>query len=114
MSNQYLVVYVTTPTMEVAEQIGQALVEKQLAACANLLPGLHSIYRWQGQVCNEPEVLMIIKTSETRFSALTDLIRNLHPYEVPEIIALPIIAGSPDYLAWIGANTRSEDQPVSE
>jgi len=82
------------------------LVEERLAACVNLVPGLTSIYRWQGGLRREPECLLLIKTTDTRFEALRSHLRALHPYEVPEIIALPISHGDPAYLQWLTENTR--------
>ena len=106
MESKHLVVFVTTPSEDIGEQIGRTLVEAQLAACVNLLPEIRSIYTWEGEVCNEAEVMMVIKTQASLFDALAESIQSLHPYEVPEIIALPIIAGSENYLAWIEAVTR--------
>lgn len=83
-----------------------AVVEERLAACVNLVPGLISIYRWQGQVKREPECLLLIKTSTDRFEPLRQRLRALHPYDVPEILALPVRDGDPDYLTWLTENTR--------
>lgn len=82
------------------------LVEEHLAGCVNVVPGLTSIYMWQGSLRREPECLLLIKTSTDRFEDLQDRLRALHPYELPEIIALPISQGDPDYLAWLTENTR--------
>jgi periplasmic divalent cation tolerance protein len=106
METKHLVVFVTTPSKDIGEQIAKTLVESQLAACVNLLPEINSIYTWEGEVYNEAEVMMVIKTQAKLFEALAESIQSLHPYEVPEIIALPIIAGSESYLAWIEAVTR--------
>ena len=94
-----VVVLCTFPDLDQARQIGAALVERQVAACVNLLPGVESIYRWEGKVERAGEVLALIKT--TRYSDLEAAIRELHPYEVPEIIALPVVAVLPDYLKWL-------------
>ena len=94
-----VVVLCTFPDLDQARQIGAALVERQVAACVNLLPGVESIYRWEGKVERAGEVLALIKT--TRYSDLEAAIRELHPYEVPEIIALPVVAGLPAYLKWL-------------
>ena len=94
-----VVVLCTFPDFDQARQIGAALVERQVAACVNLLPGVESIYRWEGKVERGGEVLALIKT--TRYADLEAAIRELHPYEVPEIIALPIAAGLPEYLQWL-------------
>lgn len=97
-----MVVLCTFPDLDQARQIGAALVERQVAACVNLLPGVESIYRWEGKVERAGEVLGLIKT--TCYADLEAAIRELHPYEVPEIIALPVAAGLPPYLAWMAEN----------
>jgi periplasmic divalent cation tolerance protein len=96
-----VVVLVTAPSADVAASIARAVVEERLAACGNVLPGVRSIYRWQGKVQDEPEVLLLLKTQRRRFPELRDRILALHPYEVPEVVALPIEAGSDAYLDWI-------------
>ena len=105
----YMVVYVTAPEKEAAA-LARTLVEERLAACVNLVPGIRSIYRWQGKIEDDPEVLCIMKTQFHLFEALRDRVRALHSYEVAEIIALPIIAGNQPYLDWIKENTRSGPQ----
>lgn len=82
-------------------------MEERYAACVNLVPGLTSIYQWQGAVQEEPECLLVIKTTAARFEALAERLRSLHPYAVPEIIALPITAGHPAYLNWITESIES-------
>ncbi len=101
-----IVVLVTTPSPERATEIARALVEERLAACGNVVPGLRSIYRWEGTVQDEEEALLVLKTTRARFDALRDRVLALHPYEVPEVIALPVEAGSARYLAWIADETR--------
>ena len=96
-----IVVLVTTPSPERAAEIARALVEERLAACGNVVPGLRSIYRWEGKVQDEEEALLLLKTTRARFEALRARVLALHPYEVPEVIALPVEAGSARYLAWI-------------
>ncbi len=95
------VILVTCPSRPVGERIGRALVESRLAACVNILPGVRSIYRWEGKIQRDPEVLLMIKTRRRRLAALQRTVKSLHPYTVPEIIALPVIAGSAAYLAWV-------------
>jgi periplasmic divalent cation tolerance protein len=95
------VVLVTAPDLTVAGEIGRRLVEEGLAACANLVPGVRSIYRWQGAVHDDAEVLMIVKTRAALVGALAARVRALHPYELPEVVALPVAAGSAPYLAWV-------------
>jgi periplasmic divalent cation tolerance protein len=101
-----IVVLVTCPSAAVGETIGQALVEAHLAACVNIIPRLTSIYRWEGKVVRDREVLLLVKTRAARLAALRRQVVALHPYSVPEIIALPVRAGLPAYLAWIADATR--------
>ena len=105
LPSRTLVVLVTCPGRTVAERIARTLVSEGLAACVNVVPGLISIYRWQGKICRDPEVLLIIKTRRRLLHTLTDRVRVLHPYTVPEIIALPLVGGSPAYLAWVEEST---------
>ncbi|MGH8401954.1 MAG: divalent-cation tolerance protein CutA [Gammaproteobacteria bacterium] len=107
MDENQIVVLCTCPDRESAEHIGTALVDESLAACVNLLPGITSIYRWQGAVKREPECLLLIKTTAACYEALRIRIRALHPYEVPEIIAIPISYGDAPYLNWLIENTRT-------
>ena len=100
----YIVVYVTAPEDEAAD-LAKSLVEERLVACASIVPGLRSIYWWQGRVEDVPEVLCIMKTRSNLFEPLRDRVRELHSYEVEEIIALPILAGNLPYLDWIKENT---------
>ena len=95
------VVFTTAADAAEAEKIGRALVERQLAACVNVLPQVRSIYRWQGKVEDAPEILLIIKTTGAQFPAVCDAIRELHSYEVPECICLTINEGAPEYLKWL-------------
>ncbi|AUB84502.1 divalent-cation tolerance protein CutA [Candidatus Thiodictyon syntrophicum] len=97
----YRLVLCTCPDQECATRIAERLVEERLAACVSLVPGLTSIYRWQGAIQRDAEVLLLIKTVAVRFEVLAATLSALHPYEVPEIIALPITAGLPDYLTWM-------------
>lgn len=94
------VILVTAPSKEQAAAIAQTLVQDNLAACVSLLP-VHSVYTWQGNIQYDDEWQLVIKSSLAKFPALEAKIRAIHPYEVPEIIALPIVAGSPPYLQWI-------------
>ncbi|GAA6619112.1 divalent-cation tolerance protein CutA [Scytonema sp. NUACC26] len=99
-SVQYGVVLVTASSVEEAETIANALVEVRLAACVSIMP-IHSIYTWQGQKHKEQEWQLLIKTDLEQFSTLEAKIRELHSYQVPEIIAIPVVAGSQPYLQWI-------------
>lgn len=105
MDSQSLVVYCTCPDLATAERIAETLVDERLAACVNIIPGLTSIYRWQGQIQRDAELLLIIKTRNMLYPLLEARIRELHPYAVPEIIALPIQSGSAAYLNWIVDHT---------
>jgi periplasmic divalent cation tolerance protein len=99
-------VLVTVSGEEEAVRIARSLVQERLAACANLVPGIRSIYRWKGEIWDTAELLLLIKTRAALFPALQQRIRQLHSYEVPEIVALPIIAGWPDYLNWVQESTQ--------
>jgi periplasmic divalent cation tolerance protein len=100
-----LVVLCTVPDEESARRIAQALVAEGLAACVNVLPRLTSVYRWEGEVTSGEELLLIIKTRDERYAALEARVKELHPYAVPEVIALPIQQGSRDYLDWLVQST---------
>ncbi|HEX4269063.1 MAG TPA: divalent-cation tolerance protein CutA [Steroidobacteraceae bacterium] len=99
---EVIAVLTTCPNDAVAARIARELVESGLAACVNRVAAVHSTYRWQGAMQDEPEVLLIIKTLSSRYSELEMRLKSLHPYDVPEIIALPVTRGSAEYLAWLG------------
>lgn len=101
-------VLTTAGSPDEAESIAESLVEQGLAACVNLLPGITSIYRWQGSVERSDEILLIIKTAEPRLAALESALRALHSYEVPELLVLTPQSGGSDYLAWLTASTTGE------
>ena len=101
-----VVIFVTTSSSAEAVTIGRALVKEKLAACANFVSRVRSIYRWQGKICDEPEVLMVLKTRSGNIQKIIRRVQSLHSYSVPEIIALPILAGSKEYLRWIREVTR--------
>jgi periplasmic divalent cation tolerance protein len=98
----------TAGTREEAETIAESLVDLGLAACVNLIPGLTSIYRWQGAIERADEILLIIKTTEPRLAELEAALRKLHSYEVPEVIILAPERGGDDYLTWLSASTSAE------
>ena len=100
------VLLVTAPDAETGAQIARALVEERLIACANLVPGIRSIYRWEGQVTDEAEVLLVLKTRASRCAAVAARVKALHPYELPEVLALPVTGGSEPYLAWVAAESE--------
>ena len=101
------IVLCTFPTAEGARQIGTVLVEKQLAACVNLIPGVESIYRWQGKVESAGETLALFKTSEAAYHEFAEELATLHPYEVPEIIAIEPAAVAGSYADWVLAECRA-------
>ena len=106
-----LVILCTCPDEGTAERIARELVGARLAACVNQLGGVRSTYRWKGVLQSEPEVLLAIKTVRSRYPELEMRLKALHPYEVPEIIALPVLAGAAPYLAWLAEETRSQSEP---
>lgn len=100
-----IVIFITVPSVEEGQKIAHALVGEHLAACVNIVTSIQSIYYWQEKVCDEKEVLLIGKTRASLFEKVSQRVKELHSYTVPEIIALPIIKGSRDYLHWIGEVT---------
>ncbi len=100
-STDHVIALCTAPNAEEGARIGRALVEERLAACVNIVDGLRSIYLWKGAISDDREALLVIKTKPALFEPLRARIVALHPYEVPEVIALPIVAGHEPYLAWI-------------
>ncbi|MBL8955538.1 MAG: divalent-cation tolerance protein CutA [Myxococcaceae bacterium] len=105
-SLQTCVVLITAPSQEKATELAHALVNEKLAACVNLVPGVRSIYRWEGAVEDAQEVLMLAKTTTDRFDALHQRVLALHPYQVPEVVRLDIAAGHLPYLDWVRDSTR--------
>lgn len=100
--NEFIVVYVTVGSSSEGERLARALVEERLAACVNRIRAVQSVYRWQGRVEQSEEELLIIKTKRELFDRLRRRVEELHSYSVPEVIALPIVDGSPAYLQWLG------------
>lgn len=113
MNSEYIVILTTCPDESTANRIAAALVREGLAACVNRLAAFRSTYRWQGQVQDEPEVLLLIKTAGHRYGAVEMRLKALHPYAIPEIIALPVVAGSGDYLAWLARESAGAQPPTS-
>ena len=105
-----IVVLVTCPNRTVARRIARTLVTRRLAACVNMLPGIESTFRWQGKIDRCLEALLVIKTTRPRFAALRRAVLSLHPYDVPEVIALPLVDGHPPYLTWV---RRAVSRPAS-
>jgi periplasmic divalent cation tolerance protein len=106
MADQILLAISTFPDAETASRIAQTLVEEKFAACANLMPAVHSIYRWKEKIETAGEVIVFFKTTSDRQAAFQEKLRSLHPYEVPELICIKIETGSPDYLRWVIDNCR--------
>ncbi len=107
MADNFHVVLSTCPTQESAQQIARCVVEARLAACVNVVAGLRSYYAWKGQIEVSDEVLLVIKSRVDLFDALQNMITSQHPYELPEVIAVPISTGFPPYLAWLSATMRT-------
>lgn len=101
MNMNKIVVFITASNEEEAAKIARAIIEAKLAGCVNIVKGIRSIYSWQGKIEDEPEAHMIVKTQGKHFKALCAKVKELHSYDVPEIIALPIVEGSEDYLKWL-------------
>lgn len=98
---EFLVVFVTVSNMEEADKIASILLEKRKAACVNSIPHVSSKFWWQGKIDSAEEVLLVVKTRVSAMSAVIDMIKTNHSYSVPEIIAMPVVSGNPDYLKWI-------------
>jgi periplasmic divalent cation tolerance protein len=104
--SDHIVVYVTAPSMDEARAIAAGLLEEHLAACVNIVPTVESHYWWEGKREKADEALLVIKTRGALLESLIAKVRGLHSYTVPEVIALPLVGGNPDYLAWIQEETR--------
>lgn len=102
-----LVVLCSAPDADVAARIARAIVEEGHAACVNVVPGVRSIYRWQGALQDDAEVLLVMKTRSDRLSALCERVRSMHPYELPELLALPVVGGAAAYLDWVRTECAS-------
>ncbi len=105
MQSNYILVFITVPSAEVGQDIATLLVDENLAACVNIVSGISSIYCWQEAIQQDDELLLIAKSRSTLFERLATTVKRVHPYDVPEVIALPILAGSNEYLAWIDSVT---------
>jgi periplasmic divalent cation tolerance protein len=106
MSDGFLLVLCTAPSADVGATLARGLVEARLAACVNVVAGVRSVYAWQGEVHDEAEVQLLVKTRRALFEAVRDWLVEHHPYDVPEVLALPIEAGSKAYLDWLEAQTE--------
>ena len=100
-----LIVFVTAPSTEVSSRIAHSLVSEQLAACVNVIPGVESTYRWDGEVTTDKELLLIVKTTDERYDALERRVKELHPYDTPEVVGYRIERGSEEYLKWLREST---------
>lgn len=107
MANE-IVVYITVPSSEEAERISRGLLEERLIACANIVPGITSLFHWKGEICKETELLIIAKSRGDLFANIVSLVKRLHSYTVPEIISIPIMYGSDDYLKWVRETTKEK------
>ena len=105
--DEVLLVLTNLPDREAALKLANALIEEKAAACVNVLGACTSVYRWEGKVENAEEIPLLIKTTAARYAALEALIRRLHPYELPEVIAVPVARGLPGYLQWVADETQS-------
>ena len=103
-----ILVLTNLPDRAAAERLAEMLIDKQLAACVNILAPCRSVYRWKGSIQHDEEHPMLIKTTAERYQALQQALREGHPYELPEIIAVPVERGLPEYLQWVEAETRAE------
>jgi periplasmic divalent cation tolerance protein len=103
-----ILVLTTTDSLDLAARIASALVEQKEAACVNIVPGIRSIYRWEGKICDDAELLLLIKSSADRFEAVRSRIRQFHTYEVPEVISLPIVGGDQSYLRWLNEQVKQD------
>ena len=106
-----LLVMTNLPDRTSAETLAATLIEDRLAACVAILQPCRSVYRWKGTIESTDEIPLLIKTTEARYAELENVIRAQHPYAIPEIIALPVVAGLPGYLAWVAAETQSDNWP---
>ena len=102
------IVLVAAPSIEVGRRIATTLVEERLAACVNIVPEVRSIFRWEGRLEDESEVLLLIKTRTERLGPLEARVRALHPYSVPEVVALPVTSGHQPYLDWVTSSVRAK------
>lgn len=106
MKTKFLVIFVTAQNVVQAKKIARKLLTERLAACVNIVNNVHSLFWWEGKVDESPEVLLVIKSRADVFKQLVKAVKAAHSYSVPEIIALPIVAGSPDYLKWVNAAVK--------
>lgn len=109
LPSQVTVVLTTAPDAATAERLAGQLLEERLIACANIVPGVRSVYRWEGETRHDDEVLILLKTTGASVPSLTERVTALHPYDVPEVLALPVAAGLDAYLGWVDWEVRDAD-----
>jgi len=107
MDVDFIVVLMTVPGQEEAQRISQSLLKEKLVACVNVIPEVHSLYWWQGKIDNADEVLLVAKSRKSYFDKIKDCVRTHHSYEVPEILALPVVGGNDEYLNWIEQSLKT-------
>lgn len=110
-AGKFNIVLVTAPDLKTARLLARAALQARLIACANLVPKIESHYRWRGRIESSTEVLLVLKTQKTWLRALEKLILARHPYDTPEFLVLPLLAGSQRYVAWLNLNSRHEGDP---
>lgn len=103
--DEYIIVLTTCNSTDIATSIAEIVVNKKLAACVNIVNGVESVYQWQGKIARDQEILLLIKTRQSLFTQLQQVVQQMHDYELPEIIAVPITAGETNYLKWIESAT---------
>jgi len=108
-NDQKVVIFITTGTHEEANQLAEVLLKQRKAACINIVPGVGSRFWWEGQLHSDQESLLIVKAKASLLDEIVGLVKEVHSYDVPEVIALPIIGGNPDYLEWIGKELQERD-----
>ena len=99
--SEIIIVFVTVPGLREGSRISKAILTSRLAACVNVIPGVQSMYQWKGKIVREKEAMLVMKTTRIRYRKLEQKIKKLHPYEVPEVIAIPLICGSSQYIEWV-------------
>eukprot|EP01124_Arcella_intermedia_P008664 TRINITY_DN1551_c0_g1_i2.p1 TRINITY_DN1551_c0_g1~~TRINITY_DN1551_c0_g1_i2.p1 ORF type:complete len:136 (+),score=26.67 TRINITY_DN1551_c0_g1_i2:41-409(+) len=106
----FSVAWVTAPNQQVAQNISTALLEKKLVACVNLIPGIQSMFWWEGKICTEQEVLLMLKTETSLLGEVIKTVKSSHTYSVPEIISAPLGEGNPDYYKWIAESVQNSEK----
>lgn len=106
--SKIIIVFVTVPGLREGSRISRAILTSRLAACVNVIPGIQSIYKWKGKIVQEKEAMLVLKTTRVLYRKLERKIRELHPYEVPEVIAIPLICGSSQYVEWVAREVANK------